>query len=177
MQTRAFTLIEVLLAVSITAVIAASVVGVLSTAQDAADHGRRVMNEGRRDRAAMELLGLAVRGMVPITPTTADIALHIAKREGQEDLEDVKNTSVWGGLVNFPQWFRGAEKRFGFTLDRPFSASEADGYLHWITLDCIKDDTTSMTNLVLTDTPFLRNVMHPEEREENDPNIGAVTFS
>lgn len=174
--TAGFTLLEILLAVSLTALIAAGAVVVMAGAEGNSARARKVMESQRHARGIHFLLGAAIREMQPVKLTDADISMHLDLMAGEEDLDELKNLPSMTRRLTPPTWFRGAEDSFGFVLNRPFFVPAPDGYLHWITLSVVTNDAEKRSDLILRDAPFQSGRIHPESRQENDPPVRQIVL-
>lgn len=144
----AFSLIELLVALTLFGILAASMAGVLRNTSQSVEQGGAELDNLARLRSLHLLLGSALR--------EAD-ATEIGQRERSLlSMVDDDYDPAYGTYR-----FRGEETALGFCMPRPFAGGERDGYLHWITLEVRGNEADESVSLWLTDVSFLREVDNP----------------
>lgn len=143
-----FSLIELLVALTLFGILAAAMAGVLRNTSDSVDQGNAALNNMARMRSLDLLLSSALRD--------ADDR-PISQREQQMlALMDSDYDPVYGKYR-----FRGEETSLGFCMPRPFTGGERDGYMHWITLEVREEEENDNASLWLRDVSFLQEVDNP----------------
>lgn len=147
-HTGGFSLIELLVALTLFGILAASMAGVLRNTSDSVEQGREALDNLARMRSIDLLLGSALRE-ADVTP--------ISQRERQLlSSMDADYDPAYGTFR-----FRGESRSLGFCMPRPFTCSTRDGYLHWITLEVREETDEGPPSLWLRDVSFLRGVDNP----------------
>ena len=150
----AFTLLELLVALTLMGILAGSIAGVLNNAAASIEQGTNAMDHLVRLRSLETVLGGALRDAVAVTVSTQE-RRWLANDAGY-DMADGRYR------------FRGEELVLGFVLDRPFLDAERDGYMHWISIEARVDDETDRYSLWLKDVSYLQGVDNPVGEDWGD---------
>ncbi|MFC1468122.1 type II secretion system protein J [Verrucomicrobiota bacterium] len=144
----AFSLIELLVALTLFGILAASMAGILRNTSESVEQGGAELDNLARMRSLDLLLGSALRD--------AD-AKQLSQRE-RRLLSSMDNEydPAYGKYR-----FRGEEGALGFCMPRPFTGGERDGYMHWVTLEVREEEDESGVSLWLRDVSFLREIDNP----------------
>jgi len=146
-SSKGFTLLELLVALTLMGILTASVAGVLANTADSVDAGNDTVRQLSRLRSLDLLLGAALREAVPVELTSSETQM----------LRNDFSYSSDGGTIRF----RGEENALGFCMQRPFLEAERDGYMHWVLLEIRTDEESGVPSLWLKDVPFLEELDNP----------------
>ncbi|WP_372808333.1 prepilin-type N-terminal cleavage/methylation domain-containing protein [Pontiella sp.] len=142
-----FTLLELLVALALLAILSGSIAGVLKNSADSVAQGTAAMDQLTRLRSLETVLGGALRDAQISQVSTLERSL----------LADDPSYDAANGRYRF----RGEELALGFVLERPFLEAEYDGYMHWITIEVRTDEATESQSLWMTDTSYLQGIDNP----------------
>ncbi|MFA5689172.1 MAG: type II secretion system protein [Kiritimatiellales bacterium] len=144
---RGFTLVELLVALTVFGILAAALTGIVRNAMDSVVQAQKSVADTMRLRALESMLGDALRAAESVTLSMQE----------QRLLSETNEYDVEEGTIRF----RGEMQSLGFCLPRPFLKPERDGYLHWITLNISQNETSELFELKLRDVSFLCEVDNP----------------
>ena len=154
-----FTLIELLVALALLAILGASLAGVLRNTSDSVNQASAALDQLARLRSLDVLLGGALNDAVNV---------ELSSTEQQMLAEDGLYDAELGTYR-----FRGELLSIGFCMEHPFLSAERDGWMHWITLDAVEDETTGLFSLWLKDVSFIPGMDNPIGDDWGDSGLSA----
>jgi prepilin-type N-terminal cleavage/methylation domain-containing protein len=146
-STSGFTLLELLVALTLLGILGGSIAGVLQNSTASIEQGTAAMDNLTRMRSFETLLGGALRDALTVTVSQQERNL----------LADDSSYDAADGRYRF----RGEELALGFVMDRPFLDAERDGYMHWISVEARMDEETEGYSLWLKDISYLQGIDNP----------------
>ena len=152
-----FTLLELLVALTLLGILGAAMAGVLRNSTGSIEQGTLAMDNLTRMRSLDAILGGALRDARIVTLSTLERSL----------LAD--DTSYDGADGRFR--FRGEEQALGFVLGRPFLSAERDGYMHWITIEARPVEESERYELWLRDVSYLPGIDNPVGEDWSDADF------
>lgn len=152
-----FTLLELLVALTLLGILGGSIAGVLKNSMAAIEQGTTAMDNLTRMRAFETMLGGALRDAIAGT---------VSLRE-RGWLADDPGYDAADGRYRF----RGEELSLGFVLNRPFLEAERDGYTHWILVEARRDEQTERYSLWLKDVSYVEGIDNPVGADWGDEDF------
>ncbi len=149
-----FTLLELLVALTLLGILGAAMAGVLRNATGSIEQGTSAMDNLTRLRSLDAILGGALRDARIVTVSTLERSLLA---------DDISYDAADGRFR-----FRGEEQSLGFVLDRPFLAAERDGYMHWIVIEARPVEESDRYELWLRDVSYLPGIDNPVGEDWSD---------
>ncbi len=149
-----FTLLELLVALTLLGILGGSIAGVLHNATASIDQGTQAMDQLTRLRSLETVLGGALRDARAVT---------VSPQERRWLADDAGYDAAEGRYR-----FRGEELSLGFVLDRPFLKTDRDGYMHWIRLEARVAEETDRYSLWLKDVSYLQGIDNPVGEDWSD---------
>ncbi|MCK4564554.1 MAG: prepilin-type N-terminal cleavage/methylation domain-containing protein, partial [Verrucomicrobia bacterium] len=156
-RSSGFTLLELLVALTLLGILGGSIAGVLQNSMASIEQGTTAMDNLTRMRSFETMLGGALRDAKVVTVSSQE-------RNG---LADDPGYDAADGRYRF----LGEELVLGFVLDRPFLDAERDGYTHWIKVEARMDEETGRYSLWLKDISYLQGIDNPVGEDWGDEDF------